>query len=437
MQNSNKKSYSDFKNKEEFPFEFKENNTIITFPKLYSKINNSDKKRFWYIYSYISNKVNGDKIKLNNSLLSLDNFNSNKYNKLKLYIITEYGQINGKTTITEPTIIEKGKNLGKINETSILTQGLIFMRNLYLKKIKNGYNTELTKNKINNKIYPMAVHIYEKNKKKIKYPCYVQEKLNGLRMISRILNNKIVLLSRRLNEYYGFDHIKEELSILLNNDNNIILDGELYNPKLSLQEISGIGRDENINNPNKLNVKYYIFDYIDLSKKLTFDERYNNLKLNFTNKKFKYLILTEAKLINSEKESDKLYNEHLALGHEGIIYKNKDSLYEYSSIKEIRSYNYLKRKAHMTSEYKIVDFTSGSIGKDKDCIIFIMETEEGKLFNVTPNMTLNERKKLYKDALINFDKNFKNKMGEVAYDELSKDKIPLRAKFIRIREELD
>ena len=428
---SSKRSYSNFLDSSEFPFTI-DNNYKIKFPKLFSKLNNSNKIRFWDIYAFLLN--NKEKINLTNDLTNLSNFNELKliYPKVKMYIYTEYGQMNGKITITEPTIITEGKNIGRSNETSIFTQSLIHMRNLYLKKIKTGYSLKLS-NITTENIFPMALQVYDKHKKHINYPCYIQPKLDGIRLIGKIENSEVKLMSRRLNEFIGFDFIKDEIKLLLENEPNIILDGELYNHDLSLQQISGIVRNEDKTYPEKL--KFYIFDCVDLQhNSLTFSDRYEKLKELFRHKTFNYLILTDTIKIHNEKSSDKYYKDFIENGFEGIVYKNLDAKYEYSSYKEIRSYQFLKRKKGYDAEYPIIGFERGIHGKDADAIIFIMKTESGKEFKAVPNDTLKNRKKMYQQALENFDSAFKNKLATIKFDEYSNDNTPLRAKFIAIRD---
>lgn len=426
-----KRSYSNFLDQNEFPFII-ENNKVI-FPKLLSKLNNSNKIRFWKIYSIL--KYNNQIISINLELINNDNFKNliKIYPKLQMYIYTEYGIINGKITKTEPTIIDTGKNINKKNETTILTQGLIYMRNLYLKKQKTGYVNKLNEINIDN-IYPMALQVYSKNKKYIKYPCYIQPKLDGIRLITKKEDNEINLYSRRLNKFYGFNIIKDEIKQLIKDYPNIILDGELYNHNLSLQQISGIVRNEDPEYKEKEKLYFYIFDCIDLNNNYTFQERYTILTNLFKINKFKYLVLTDTYLIKSEKESDDFYKKYIDLGYEGIVYKNKDATYEYSSYKEIRSHQFLKRKKIYDSEYPIIGFEEGIHGKDKGAIIFIMKTSDNKEFKAVPNMTLTKRKEMYKLAKKSFDQVYKNKLATISFDEYSEDNIPLRAKFVTIRD---
>jgi hypothetical protein len=67
-----KRSYTNFLDKHEFPFSI-ENNKII-FPKLLSKINNSNNIRIWKIYSYLKNEENGQMVSLNISLMDNNKF---------------------------------------------------------------------------------------------------------------------------------------------------------------------------------------------------------------------------------------------------------------------------------------------------------------------------------------------------------------------------
>lgn len=437
---SSKRSLSNFDDKVEFPFIIK--NGMIEFPKLFSKINNSDKLRYWFIYAILMYK--NDKIKIKDNFIDIETFKDfeekNNYKKLKVYIYTEYGQIDGKITETTPTIIDIGKNLNKKNETNIITQSIIHMRNLYLKKIKSGYILDLedlNEEYTDEKIFPMAIHEYSKYKKHIKYPCYIQPKLDGIRIIAKYDKDtdNVTFLSRRLNAIYGFENIKEEVKKIFKIMPNIILDGEFYNHNMNLQEISGIVRHQDINLDKKKELQFYVFDFIDLENKLTFEERINILfNLFLQNPNMQFITLTKTHLIDNENESDKLFKEYINDKYEGIVYKNKDALYEYSKIKEKRSFFYIKRKKHHDEEYEIIGFESGIRGKDVGAIVFIMQTKDGKQFKSVPNMPLEERKDMYNLAKKKFDTLYKHKMATISFDDYSKDNIPLRAKFITIRD---
>jgi len=437
---SSKRSLSDFENKEEFPFILK--NGGVEYPKLYSKVNTSDKIRYWYIYAELLNK--NDKIKIKDKYIDKEKFSKidDKYNNLKMYIYTEYGLMDGKITESTPTIIDVGKNLNRANETTIITQSLIHMRNLYLKKIKSGYTNNLEelhnkKEEANEDVFPMAVHEYGKHGHKLKYPCYSQYKLDGIRLIASYNEetDNVKLLSRRLNKIFGFDGVQNEVRQILKRMPNIKLDGELYNHDYSLQEISGIVRHQTTDLEKKDKLYYYVFDFIDTTNNYTFDERIHILQDVFSRfDNLKYVKLLDTVELKNEKDGDKYFKRALKDKYEGIIYKNKESPYKYSKIKEYRTYDMLKRKAQFDSEYEIVGYESGIRGKDLGCIIFIMQTKDKDTFKAVPNASLEERKEMFQLAENDFDNVYRGKMATIKYDDLSENKTPLRAKFIAIRD---
>lgn len=422
------RSFSDFQNSDEFKFTIKEGKMI--FGRIFN--NQNSRIRFWKGIVELST------IDITADMIDINNFNSmNNSQNLFTTIYSIYGLIDGKVTISDKTYIRQGKNIGKSNETTVLTQAMIQIRALYLKKINSGYNEIITES--NNIPFVMALQSYEKMKKKILYPCYIQPKLDGIRLMSNmnLSNNKINMLSRRHKLLFGFENIETELKILFqftNINSDLYIDGELYKHGMQLQNISSIVRQEDaIIEKNEL--QYHIFDCFSPSQtQLTFEDRYLILKHIFDNNNFKYLVLVKTNLIISEQVGDELNISFVKNNYEGSVYKNKNAIYEFSYDKEKRSQQYLKRKKSFENEFKVVGFTQGDKGKGVGSIIFILETDDGKQFRSTPKMTLEERSRLYKDSLINFDSKYKNKMGTIRYDNVSNDGIPLRSNFITFRD---
>ena len=64
--------------------------------------------------------------------------------------------------------------------------------------------------------YPMLAHPFNQKKKEIKYPCFVQPKLDGVRCVA--VGDE--LFSRNGNPFPTLNHIKEELKL---NTENLIL----------------------------------------------------------------------------------------------------------------------------------------------------------------------------------------------------------------------
>lgn len=86
---TDKRSYTNFLDKSEFPFEILDNK--INFTILYSKINNSNKTRFWKIYCLLKN--NKENINITNDLIDINlfkNLNKKKFKNLYIYRIWYY-----------------------------------------------------------------------------------------------------------------------------------------------------------------------------------------------------------------------------------------------------------------------------------------------------------------------------------------------------------
>lgn len=442
---SSKRDFQDFLNKEEFNFYIE--NGIIRFPTLYN-IDSKNRVRVWDIYIELHSDIR--QIDIDNTYLSNDEINKLKktYNNLRTELYTETGIVDMKITKSLPTIIKNGKNVGKSNETNIITQALIESRSKYLKKMDAGYRYTIKESKSSKQRlpYPMALHRYCDHSNKINFPCYIQPKLDGIRVMAYYNKtiNEVSLKSRKLKDINGFEYIKNELKSKLKKYPTLFLDGELYCHGIDLQDISGIVRNEEKSATNKM-LSFNIFDCFDINNpEWKFQDRITFVNENwefqermcFVNKitennLYALSVLTEE--VINEKHSDDLYEKYIIAGYEGIVYKNKDGLYKYSFDKEQRSYDNQKRKQQFDDEFEIIDFTTGTKGKSVGSIIFIMKTKQGKTFNVTPNVPQEEQQNMYQLAINNFNNLYKGKMATVKYDDLSKDGVPLRAKWITLR----
>jgi ATP-dependent DNA ligase len=338
-----------------------------------------------------------------------------------------------KITTSANTIISTGKNLGKKNETTIITQAIADATSRYNLKIKGGYSLTIEE-KVQSDIlfpFPMAVNTYQNHSNKLKYPLYTQAKLDGLRMLAKLHNGKVILTSRRMHEIIGFENLKKELKIILEQiDVDLILDGELYQHGMNLQTISGIVRNED-NLEEKDQLQFWLFDCFQVNDTSGFEDRFNLLSTLLKDHEFNYIKLTETKKVNSPEEADNYFNQIIEDNYEGIIYKSSNKPYEYSFNKEKRSMYYLKRKAEFDSEFEIVGFTQG-VGKFLECVIFIYKTTDNIEFNSTPLGSYEYLKALYQDCLDNFDSKYKGQFSKIKYDDLSTSGVPLRAKVVQV-----
>jgi len=229
------------------------------------------------------------------------------------------GEQNGKKTRHPPSYGEL-KNKGRENERSSLQTAIIGSRNEYLKKIKQGFRTDIksvtdrlltsdrlsTKQRKNIRYFPMLPVKYKERYEKIEYPCYVQPKIDGTRVVAFLsrtskdnkVNNKsvykVVLYTRELKDVPGKKNIKKQLLPILkrmydhDRDESIYIDFEFYKFGKKLQDISSEFRSEDINSDNsKLTSQCWIFDafYPSGLQTIEFDERVEWIDQIFENEK--------------------------------------------------------------------------------------------------------------------------------------------------------
>ena len=279
--------------------------------------------------------------------------------------------------------------------------------NIKQKKEKKKHEEKIIPNKI---YYPLFAHLFNQKKKEIKYPCFVQPKLDGVRCV--VVGGE--LYSRNGLLFPTLDHIKTELKI---NIDNLILDGELYTDDINFEKIVGLVRkSKKTEEEEKNSLKIYlnVFDYIDSN--LDYEKRLLNLNKFFeTNKNLKYIKQVKTEECQNEEQImnylDKFTNE----GFEGIIIRNKKGKYAENA----RSNNLQKLKKFIDEEFEIIDYTTPKTGKEVGCVVWICKTKEGKKFNVRPSGNYDERKKQYNEG-----KKYIGKMLTVKYQELTNDKVP-------------
>lgn len=335
----------------------------------------------------------------------IDDINNNIAN-----IITEYGYVNGKM-IKNIKNVNKGKNIGKRNETTYLEQSINDAKTLFLAKKSAGYRekddndlniTNNSKETYQNIPNPMLAHNYTDHYSKIKFPCFIQPKIDGIRCLA-LPNNG--LYSRNKKIFNNLDYILKEVNSI-----NMILDGELFSDKISFQEIISITKTESKKEVEKIYL--YVYDVIIDNK--SYEERFNILKDIFNqNNKFGYIKLLQTEICNDKNFIDIKHDEYVKYGHEGIMIKNMNSFYEGK-----RSYNLQKYKKFFDKEYEIINFTEGK-GLEKDCVIWMCKNENNKQFSCRPIGTRDERKELFKNG-----KEYIGKYLTVKYQNMTDDGLP-------------
>tara|TARA_R100000541_G_scaffold13397_1_gene22369 strand:+ start:6162 stop:7220 length:1059 start_codon:yes stop_codon:yes gene_type:complete len=220
------------------------------------------------------------------------------------------------------------KNVGKSNETSAEEQALLIANAKFVKKIKEGYFRTQEEAIDEVVILPMLAKVFGKEEKKVKYPCYAQPKLDGMRALADC--GKGTLTSRSGNLIQNLDHIANNLPI----QDGLIVDGELYAHGESFQENMRMIKKYR---PGKTeNIKYHVYDIV-LDK--PFNERLNILK-NICLKHHEVLEYVPTIKINNKKELMTFHALNISEGYEGTIVRHGNESYKLNG----RSSSLLKLK---------------------------------------------------------------------------------------------
>jgi len=266
----------------------------------------------------------------------------------------------------------------------------------------------------------MLAHPFSTHKKRIRYPCFVQPKLDGIRCIA--IGGE--LYSRNGFAFPTMDHIKAEIK---GKADDLILDGELYTDDINFEKISGLAKRINCSKEdekNLLKIYYNVFDYIDANTPMS--DRFVRLNEFFEkNKGMKYIRQVITEECESEAKVNDFLEKYTKMGYEGVIIRNKDAEYDINA----RSQNLLKLKRYKDAEFEIVDFFTPKSGKEEGCVVWVCKTKAGKKFNARPLGSFEDRKVWYENG-----KSYIGKMLTVKYQELTHDGIPRFPVGIAVRD---
>lgn len=321
-------------------------------------------------------------------------------------IFTVWGIKDGKQQTAELNIT-KGLNIGKANETNVLTQAISEMSGTWTaKRDRKGYsikNNIIVNNSSTKNIRPVLLHKYHEQSHKINFEnAWLQEKLDGVRCLANYdpKTKQVNLISRTNTVFNNLDHIRAALlkiPLFVSNP-NLYLDGELYSRKLDFEQITSVVRQKTMKPELKVlerSVSLNVFDLYDSSKpSMPFTKRIELVYKILPKSCASGICSVPSYRVTSDAQVQKMYKEYLAKGGEGAVIRNGDAPYQIN----FRSYDILKLKDINTEEFKIVGFTDGK-GKDKGQIIFILTTPEGNEFKAPPKNTNTQlRKEMFNDG---------------------------------------
>jgi DNA ligase-1 len=370
------------------------------------------------------------------------------------------GLLDGKKT-SNIIEIKKGKNIGKMNETTAYEQACNEAQSRWEKKKKQGYKS-LSDLNINYKNYlinegdtitlnnaievalpqnrtdannlskPMKAQPYfdDKGNVRIKFPCFGQPKLNGFRVMARWEEveegeglfktkvEKVVFRSKEGLKYDILEHIEKSFTkdmFITTKGYTLTFDGEMYIHGEILSEISSAVRKRN-SKTEKLG--FHIFDIA--VENIKQDERlaYMNTFINRPN-----IYFLKTHIVKNNEEAQIFTDECIKKGFEGAIFRDMKATYQFGK----RPKTMVKLKRFQDKEFKIVDVVGGDNAPELG--VFICVQEQGLQFKVNPE----GNHEIKKEYLINKNKYIGKKLT-VRFFERTKDNLPFHAVGIAIRD---
>lgn len=281
-------------------------------------------------------------------------------------IVTTYGQVGTESPQTTHDIILEGKNAGRANATTAEQQAELEAKAKWTKQLKKGYvdNIQAAAAGLRDKIItggidPMLAKKYSQNgvltsdAKKIKFPCFGQPKMDGIRCIAIKKDGVCTLWTRTRKPILSVPHIARAIEKL---DGDFILDGELYNHdyRQDFDTIIELVRPDEPREGHEV-VQFWTYDIVN-------EQQYKDRKITLQKKIEEamdkglhgILVWVETHEVPDAASVPGFHELMLEHGFEGFMLRNADGLYVNK-----RSYDLQKVKEMTDEEFKIVDFEEG------------------------------------------------------------------------------
>ena len=309
-----------------------------------------------------------------------------------------YGQVKGALQTTADVIL-KGKNLGRTNATTPLTQARAEAKSQWEKKLKSGYVRVLSDAQsgavdtqfIEGGVEVMLAQKFSQHGSKIDYPAYVQPKLDGVRCVAILEDGVCTLWTRTRKPITGVPHIARAIEQQFSGmrwpgratclgyaysknklvyTSRLVLDGELYQHayKDKFEQIVSFVR-QNVPKIGHEVVEYHVYDVIekwDVFAARTWTVEELQLRAPLVR-----VVTTEVRSLDEVLSVD---TEHRAAGYEGTIVRQAAGMYEAG-----RSMGLQKIKQFDDAEFEVTGVQAGR-GRMSKCAIFTCSTETGATF---------------------------------------------------------
>ena len=357
---------------------------------------------------------------------------------------TTHGYVGSKQTTTE-RIVKEGKNLGKKNATTALSQAIAEAASDWTKKNEmGGYKEHATAvvplvamggagagagpsvavsdpsdegseeaeavpvEGASAPIKPMLAHSYDKRGKDIRWPCYAQRKLDGVRCL---VTSGGKAISRNMKAFAHLDHIQADVNKL---PVGTILDGELYSDTLGFQQIVGLVKKTKLKPEDTALLAQIHLCVYDIVTPESYEERKRTLERLFGTTPMVNVRLLSTEECATAEDVKRLHAAYVAEGYEGLILRNKGGKY----LVNHRSKDLQKYKEFLDDEFVVTGFTVGE-GIEAGCVLWTCTTAEGLSFSCRPRGTHEQRLEAVKTAAAQIGKKL-----TIRFQEWTDDKKP-------------
>jgi DNA ligase-1 len=347
--------------------------------------------------------------------------------------------------------VRSGKNLGKANATTPVTQAVAQAQALVRKRRKEGYASDEDAGGFGEEVegadasasssasasvtsieppIPMLAKDYQKlsktaHKKLIDgRQLYAQWKIDGIRCLAEVrADGSVVLTSRTGHRYRHLQHLEKAVAALAVSHGlgpGTVLDGELFTPALPFEEISGVARRAMKDGaPSKgteqfLALQLWVFDLFERGQEaVSFQERWERLAslglpaapvidrgsgaavAKDIGRRVP-LVIVRTDRLGGIGDLDAFHSRSVESGFEGSIIRDGTASYTHG-----RSGGLLKKKDFLTEEFPIIGFKEGE-GRFEGTVIWECDAAKGegevKSFWVTPRGSLEHRRELLLSA---------------------------------------
>lgn len=334
-------------------------------------------------------------------------------------VIVEHGQWGGK--LTQKRYTAEPKNVGRANATTAEEQAIQEADAKVVKQRKTGYYYTIKEAADHVEFTPMKAQNSDDYKHKLVFPCYIQPKLNGQRLMIDKDGNAWSKQGEPLEFPEHWKNVKEVAKLYGG------LDGEVYaglesEGGLSLQQIISAFRKPNKDTPK---LKLFVYDlplnnFTFASRQVFMDEIAEKCDAD-------EIMIVEPFIVDNWEDAVKVAKSYVKLGYEGAILRNFDGEYEFGK----RSYDLQKLKFRLDAEAVVVSVTQDKNGDGVLLCQAVNGEQTGVQFeclmrkDADPN--INYRK--YSNALLLIGKAI-----TYEYEELSDKGVPTKPVSVAVRE---